>query len=170
MKDYYKIIGVDKNSDFKTIKNTYLLKLKKYHPDVYAGDKVFAQTKTSELNEAYDVLKDEKLRKEYDLKLNKKNGINVKIKKNKNVKYKKTQKQNEARSWVQVFWDNIKYFNNRRKQRKVIREKEKYAKQLQKTSDKVTDEELEQIKDKRKLTILIWCMLIAVVIIIFALT
>ena len=76
MKNYYEILGVDKNADANTIKNAYLFKMKKYHPDVYMGDKLFAEQKTMELNIAYDTLKDDNLRKEYDSKLFRKSKYN----------------------------------------------------------------------------------------------
>ena len=70
MKNFYEIIGVEPNADFASIKSAYLKKIKEYHPDVYEGDKDFAEQKTAEITEAYNVLKDEQLRKEYDLKNN----------------------------------------------------------------------------------------------------
>lgn len=162
MKDYYKIIGVSRDADERTIKNTYLLKLKKYHPDVYAGDKGFAEEKTAELNEAYEILKDETLRKEYDTKLNKKKKKQGEVGKKKNVE--------PERNWFQVFWDNIKYYRKKRKDKKLAKKKKKYAKKLKTSENKLTDEQIEYAKDKKKLTILIWCMIIAIVLIIFALT
>lgn len=75
MKNYYEIIGVDKYANEQTIKNAYLFKLKKYHPDLYLGDKTFAEQKTKELNIAYDTLKDANLRKVYDEKI----GIHKKV-------------------------------------------------------------------------------------------
>ena len=66
MKNYYEIIGVNVNADERTIKNAYLFKLRKYHPDIYSGDKDFAEQKTKELNMAYDTLKDAELRRAYD--------------------------------------------------------------------------------------------------------
>ena len=66
MQNYYEIIGVSVNSDETTIKNAYLQKIKFYHPDVYEGDKLFAEQMTAKLNEAYNTLKDEELRQAYD--------------------------------------------------------------------------------------------------------
>ncbi len=68
MDNYYKILNVNKNADVSEIKKAYLKELKKYHPDVYKGDSSFAQNKTAQLNEIYSTLKDDNLRKEYDLK------------------------------------------------------------------------------------------------------
>lgn len=71
MKNYYKILGVERTSTQEEIKKGYLAKIKKYHPDVYKGNSDYAQNQTALLNEAYQTLKDETLRKDYDYKLSK---------------------------------------------------------------------------------------------------
>ena len=65
MKDYYAVLGVDRNADAKTIKNAFRKLAKKYHPDTNPGNKE-AEQKFKEINEAYSVLGDEKKRKLYD--------------------------------------------------------------------------------------------------------
>lgn len=64
-KDYYKILGVDKNASDKEIKKAYRKLANKYHPDKNQGDKV-AEEKFKEVNEAYQVLSDPEKRKKYD--------------------------------------------------------------------------------------------------------
>ena len=64
-KNYYKILGVDKTASADNIKKAYRKLARKYHPDVNPNDKA-AESKFKELQEAYDILKDEKKRKEYD--------------------------------------------------------------------------------------------------------
>lgn len=64
-KDYYKILRINKSASADSIKKAYRKLARKYHPDVNPNDKA-AETKFKELQEAYDVLKDEKKRKEYD--------------------------------------------------------------------------------------------------------
>ena len=54
-RDYYEVLGVDKNADDAAIKKAYRVLAKKYHPDTNAGDPV-AEEKLKEVNEAYDVL------------------------------------------------------------------------------------------------------------------
>ncbi|MGN0594991.1 MAG: J domain-containing protein [Hominimerdicola sp.] len=66
MKDYYNILGVNQNAPDEVIKASYKALAKKYHPDLYDGDKLFAEHKMKEINEAYDILSDEIKRKEYD--------------------------------------------------------------------------------------------------------
>ncbi|NLW39592.1 MAG: J domain-containing protein [Tissierellia bacterium] len=64
-KDYYKILGVDKNASQEDIKKAYRRLAKKYHPDLNPNDKE-AQEKFKDINEAYEVLGDEDKRKKYD--------------------------------------------------------------------------------------------------------
>ena len=63
---YYDILGVKRTASSGEIKNAYKKLIKKYHPDIYNGDKEFAEKKAKEINIAYDTLSDETKRKEYD--------------------------------------------------------------------------------------------------------
>lgn len=64
-KDYYEILGVSKNATADDIKKAYRTQVKKYHPDLHPGDAAAAE-KFKEINEAHEVLSDEKKRKNYD--------------------------------------------------------------------------------------------------------
>lgn len=69
-KDYYKILGVDKNASEQDIKKAYRKMSLKYHPDRQAGksesEKKLAEEKFKEVAEAYDVLGDKGKRQQYD--------------------------------------------------------------------------------------------------------
>ena len=64
-RDYYEVLGVEKNADDATIKKAYRGLAKKYHPDMNPGDQE-AEVKFKEVNEAYDVLSDSQKRAQYD--------------------------------------------------------------------------------------------------------
>ena len=64
-KDLYQVLGIDKKADQKEIKKAYRKLAKKYHPDTNQGNQA-AEKKFKEINEAYDILGDEKKRKLYD--------------------------------------------------------------------------------------------------------
>jgi molecular chaperone DnaJ len=64
-KDYYKSLGVPKNATAPEIKKAYRKLARQYHPDANKND-AKAEEKFKEISEAYDVLSDEKRRKEYD--------------------------------------------------------------------------------------------------------
>ncbi|MDY6328384.1 MAG: molecular chaperone DnaJ [Lachnospiraceae bacterium] len=64
-RDYYEVLGVDKNADDAAIKKAYRVLAKKYHPDTNPGDKE-AEAKFKEASEAYAVLSDHEKRQKYD--------------------------------------------------------------------------------------------------------
>ncbi|MCK5540824.1 MAG: J domain-containing protein [Deltaproteobacteria bacterium] len=64
-KDFYKTLGVDKKATADEIKKAYRRKARQYHPDVKPDDKA-AEKKFKEVNAAYEVLGDEKKRREFD--------------------------------------------------------------------------------------------------------
>jgi len=61
-KDYYKILGVDKNASNDEIRKAFQKMAHQYHPDKQGGDEV----KFKEANEAYQILGNEQKRKQYD--------------------------------------------------------------------------------------------------------
>ncbi len=63
--DYYKTLGVDKNSSDGDIKKAYRKLAMKYHPDQTKGNKA-AEEKFKKISEAYAVLSDKEKRKQYD--------------------------------------------------------------------------------------------------------
>src|SRR6516165_8866778 len=64
-KDYYKTLGVPKTATAAEIKKAYRELARKYHPDANKGS-ADAEERFKEITEAYNVLSDDKQRKEYD--------------------------------------------------------------------------------------------------------
>lgn len=64
-RDYYEVLGVNKNATDADIKKAYRKEAKKYHPDLHPGDKA-CETKFKEVNEAYEVLSDGQKKSKYD--------------------------------------------------------------------------------------------------------
>ena len=63
-KDYYKILGVEETAELKDIKKAYRKLALKYHPDMNPDEG--AEDKFKQVAEAYEVLKDDNKRAEYD--------------------------------------------------------------------------------------------------------
>ena len=65
-KDYYQILGVNKNSSNSDIKKAYRKLAMKWHPDKNQNNKEKAEEMFKDISDAYQVLSDEKKRKMYD--------------------------------------------------------------------------------------------------------
>ncbi len=63
-RDYYEVLGVDRNADASTIKKAFRRLAQKYHPDVNSSPE--AEERFKEINEAYQVLSDDQKRAAYD--------------------------------------------------------------------------------------------------------
>src|SRR5215207_11223510 len=64
-KDYYQILGIKKDAKADEVKKSYRRLARKYHPDVNPNDKA-SEDKFKDVQEAYDVLSDDKKRKVFD--------------------------------------------------------------------------------------------------------
>ena len=73
MKNYSHILGLsfESNPETQLISAAYKALIKLYHPDVFKGDKKTLNRKITEINEAYEVLKDKKKKNIYDEELKK---------------------------------------------------------------------------------------------------
>jgi DnaJ-class molecular chaperone len=66
-KNYYEVLGVDKNAAEKDIKSAYRKLARKWHPDANPENPKQAEEKFKDITEAYEVLNDSERRKKYDL-------------------------------------------------------------------------------------------------------
>ncbi len=64
-RDYYSVLGVDRDVSDDDLKKAYRKAAKKYHPDLHPGDKE-AEKNFKEVNEAYEVLSNKEKRARYD--------------------------------------------------------------------------------------------------------
>ncbi len=65
-RDYYEVLGVEKNATDEELKKAYRRLAKKYHPDANPDNPKEAEAKFKEVNEAYEVLSDKQKRQMYD--------------------------------------------------------------------------------------------------------
>lgn len=100
MKNFYEILEISHKATKDEIKKAFRKLAKKYHPDININDKTLGE-KFQKINEAYSVLKDEKLRKQYDDKLFN-NQHTTKQRKSYNTKSKSyNQKNNDIKSTME---------------------------------------------------------------------
>jgi curved DNA-binding protein CbpA len=67
MKDYYYILGINKDASLDEVKNAYRKLSKKFHPDTNDGDAFFAE-RFKDIQEAYECLSSESRRKSFDFR------------------------------------------------------------------------------------------------------
>ena len=68
-KDYYKVLGISRDADERTIKRAYRQLTKQFHPDKASSQGISpeeAQSKMAAINEAYEVLSDSELKARFD--------------------------------------------------------------------------------------------------------
>ena len=126
MKNYYEILEVNKKASKEVIEKAYKVLVKKYHPDLYTGQKKnYAEEKIKEINEAYSVLTDEFMKEQYDAELEKQEQAEL---------YKKyNQKQtNNIKTNMNNTASNRKENKNHKSQRNKNEEAEDFNERMKK--------------------------------------
>lgn len=84
MKDFYRILEVDRKASIDVIEKAYKVLAKKYHPDLQTTQeaKKIAEEKIKTINEAYEILKDEEKEENmtYNWKEKKQNTVKIIVK------------------------------------------------------------------------------------------
>lgn len=178
MENYYKYFGVEENASFDEIKQAYLSLIKKYHPDIYPGDKSYAEQKTAEINKRYLVLKDEKSRREYDRKLHPQRVVVVSNNQPANNNYQKTNSYTNSNAqdvdgiFTQMFKRLKNAFKTQKNNKNIKKNNNKVKNQQKNQNNNIKQNTKQKAKsnlnrDKAGLTIII--ILVAVVILAFLL-
>ena len=117
-KNFYELFGIDKNASDEVIKKAYRSLISKYHPDIYQGDKVYAEEMTKKINYAYSILKDNEKRKIYDILINRENYINKETVYEDNIKSNNTSKEHAKENTDENETKNKTQSNNTNQQQK----------------------------------------------------
>lgn len=106
MENFYELLGIKTNANDLEIKKAYLHLVTKYHPDIYMGDKKWAEDYTARITEAYSILKDKDKRLDYDIKNNiNRNPSKWDLKREERALKKQQNKNNSQQN-------SMKYFKN----------------------------------------------------------
>ncbi len=110
MKNYYKILEVDKKASNKIIKGVYKLHIKENHPDLFQGpEKELAEERLKEINEAYEVLNNDVKRKKYDELLEQEEKDEISFLKEENNILKSALKNNKVTEEYEDECEDIHY-------------------------------------------------------------
>lgn len=109
--NYYEILNISKSATQSEIKRNHRNLIKKYHPDLYHGNKAYAEEMTKKINEAYEVLKDPLKKKEYDTRLNNNYSQNNREKYN-NQHSSKQYKSYANKEYIKISQDSKEKTNN----------------------------------------------------------
>lgn len=110
MKNYYKILEVDKKASNKIIKGVYKLHIKENHPDLFQGpEKELAEERLKEINEAYEVLNNDVKRKKYDELLGQEEKDEISFLKEENNILKSALKNNKVTEEYEDECEDIHY-------------------------------------------------------------
>lgn len=165
MENYYSLLGVEPSSSKQEIRKAYLKLLKKYHPDVYNGDKKTAENVTIELNKAYTILSDIEKRRDYDSQLKTYKNYDIKQKPQKANEYKTFTHKRTSTENVNTY---AKFKNDKQKAKDEFYKKE-YDKKNEINKIKRKNKKNKSFLGETKLNFAIFTVVLAIVVLIFIL-
>lgn len=140
MKNYYKILEVDKNASDEIIERAYKVLVKKYHPDLQTEqNKEEAAKRITIINEAYSILSNPLKRAEYNKKLQKETERNEKIQSETILQNEKLQQDD----YMKIIQEN--YINNQNLKQES---KPKLNTNVVNNTDKILEEQINAARKK----------------------
>lgn len=166
MKNYYQILEVNENASYEVIEKAYRVLAKKYHPDIWPKDKMyFAESKFKEITEAYNILSNNDLRAEYDIKM----GFNTSSYDRYNNLYDENQKLKQELNSIKIKNESQKYSDNLNDKNKKT-ESESYFKRYISTIGTLISNEAKKPAEERSkdlLALILTIIIITILILIF---
>ncbi len=166
MKNYYQILEVNENASYEVIEKAYRVLAKKYHPDIWPKDKMyFAESKFKEITEAYNILSNNDLRTEYDIKM----GFNTSSYDRYNNLYDENQKLKQELNSIKIKNESQKYSDNLNDKNKKT-ENESYFKRYISTIGTLISNEAKKPAEERSkdlLALILTIIIITILILLF---
>jgi len=148
MKNYYEILEVSETASSEVIEKAYKTLAKKYHPDVFPKDKLFfAESKFKEITEAYEVLSNSELRKNYDIKI----GINTSLDDKYNNLYSEHEKLKQEINNIKINNESQKYINQEQNINRFVKPNPSYFKKyINQVGDMIQNERQKPAEERSR--------------------
>lgn len=164
MKNYYQILEVSENASQEVIEKAYRVLAKKYHPDIWPKDKIyFAESKFKEITEAYNILSNNDLRSEYDIKM----GFNTSSYERYNNLYDENQKLKQELDSIKIKNESQKYSRNTNNTSNNNKPQSYFKKYISNIGNLIYNEAKKPPEERKKDFIAIFITIIIVSILIF---
>ena len=168
--NYYEILNVKRDATQKEIRQSYKALIKKYHPDIFEGDKKEAELRSMEINAAYDVLSNVEARNEYDLSLNEaENSLETNYNSyntSENIKqqYENFYKENSYNQYNPYSYENYKRKKSYENQNTFC---SKFYDSHIKTAENYVSNKIDNLKSYQKVLIFLIFLLLTCIMILF---
>lgn len=166
MKNYYQILEVNENASYEVIEKAYRVLAKKYHPDIWPKDKMyFAESKFKEITEAYNILSNNDLRSEYDLKM----GFNNSSYDRYNNLYDENQKLKRELNNMKIKNESQKYTDNLNDKNKKTENESYFKRYTDSIKDLIRNESKKPPEERSKdlIALLLTIVIISILIFVF---